>query len=196
VAAHRAAIAARPDDSYAHFSLGTVLSDQGKLEEAIAEYRAALRIQPDHADDHNALAWAQAKRVDPALAAEALEHARKAVASEPRNGNWQNTLALAEYRAGHFAESIAAAERSIELLRPGVDASNGFFQAMAHARRGEAERARGFFDRAVAWTRQNDPRNAELLQFWREAAALLGRPGPGEPEPRALPVLPPDVFAP
>jgi tetratricopeptide (TPR) repeat protein len=194
IAEYRAALRIRPDDADHHFGLGFSLQGQGKLEEAIAEYRAALRIQPDHASARNNLGWLLAKKGEPTLAAEALEDARKAVALDPKNGGWQNTLALAEYRAGHFAEAIAAAERSIELIRPGVDASNWFFLAMAHARRGEADRARGFFDWAVAWTRKNAPKNPELLQFWREAAALLGRPGPDAAQPARLSDLPADVF--
>ena len=56
---------------------------------------------------------------------EALEHARQAVAIRPEEGRFHNTLALAEYRApGHWAESIAAAERSIALLK-GVDRPHG-----------------------------------------------------------------------
>src|SRR5262249_45955083 len=159
----------------------------------IAEYRAAIRIQPDHAYAHNNLGWALAKQDDPALAAEALEHARKAVALAPADGNFQGTLALAEDRAGHFAESIAAAERSIDLDKA-YNAYNWFFLAMAHARRGEVDRARDYFDQAVAWTLKNDPKNAELLQFWREAAAMLGRPGPDAAGPARLPELPADVF--
>jgi hypothetical protein len=64
---------------------------------------------------------------------------------------------------------------------------------MALWQRGEKDRSRSFFDRAVAWTKKNDPKNAELLAFWREAAELLGRPGPGA---APLPDLPADVFAP
>jgi hypothetical protein len=66
---------------------------------------------------------------------------------------------------------------------------------MAYGRRGEASRARGFFDQAVAWTRENDPNNGELLQYWREGALLLGRPAPDAPGAARLPSLPDDVFA-
>jgi tetratricopeptide (TPR) repeat protein len=190
----RTVIRLQPDNADAHISLGIALEGQGRFEEAIAELRAALRIRPDAARTHDLLAWALARQADPGMAAEALEHARRAVASDPSNGYWQNTLALAEYRAGHFDESIAAAERSIRLEKD-VDASNWFFLAMAHARRGEADRARGFFDRAVAWTREHAPKDPQLLQFWGEAAALLGRPGPDAANPARLPELPADVFA-
>ena len=159
----------------------------------MAEYRTALRLRPDYALAHNNLGWALAKPPDSTRIAEALAHARKAVALAPADGNFQGTQALAEYRAGHLAESIAAAERSIDLDKA-YNAYNWFFLAMARARRGEADRARDYFDQAVAWTHKNDPKNAELLQFWREAAALLGRPGPDAAGPARLPELPADVF--
>jgi serine/threonine-protein kinase len=197
IAEYREALRIQPDHANAHTNLGWNLERQGKLEEAIAEYRAASGSQPDNVWAHNHLGWVLARPRDPAPPgiAEALEHARKAVELAPTDGGYHNTLALAEYRAGHFAEAIAAAERSIELLRPGVDAGNWFFLAMAHARRGEVDRARGLFEQAVAWTRKNDPKNADLLQFWGEAATLLGRPGPDAAGPTRLPELPADVFA-
>jgi hypothetical protein len=80
---------------------------------------------------------------------------------------------------------FAATERSIARLNA-IDPSNWFFLAMAHWQRGEKERARSYFDRAVKWTKTKDPTNAELLQFWRESAGLLGEPGPGI-APQGLP---------
>ncbi len=193
IAEYRTTIRIQPDNADAHHCIGSALLGQGKVEEAIAEYRTTIRIQPDHAYAHNSLAWVLAESPDrgPPERSEALEHARRAVALSPKEGGFHNTLALAEHRAGHWAESIAAAERSNALVK-GVEGYNGFFLAMALWQRGEKDRSRSCFDRAVAWTRKNDPRNAELLAFWREAAALLGRPGPGAP-PR--PDLPADVFA-
>ena len=72
-----------------------------------------------------------------------------------------------------------------------MDASNGFFLAMALWQHGQKDRSRSYFDEAVAWTRKNDPKNPDLLLFWREAAALLGRPSPDVPADE----LPADVFA-
>ncbi len=51
-AASREAIRLRPDDSSAHHSMGLVLGAQGKLNEAIAEYRTAARILGDYAGAH------------------------------------------------------------------------------------------------------------------------------------------------
>jgi superkiller protein 3 len=196
IAEYRTAIRLQPDLALAHTSLGMALDRQGKREEAIAEYRTVLRLQPDDAYAHNILAWALATHSNPDRRhpAEALEHARKAVTLASMAGYIHNTLALAEYRAGHWAESRAASERAIELIK-GVDASNWFFLAMALWQQGETDRARPFFDKAVGWTRKYGRENAELLQFWREAAELLGQPGPGTASPRPA-ELPADVFAP
>ena len=103
----------------------------------------------------------------------------RSIALEPKDGSRYNTLALAEYRRGRWDDAIAAVERSIALSQ-GVDASNWFFLAMAHARKGEKDKATTWFDKAVAWTKEKAPKDPELLRFWAEAAKLLGRPGPAE----------------
>jgi hypothetical protein len=49
---------------------------------------------------------------------------------------------------------------------------------MAHHQKGDRAEARKWFDKAVAWTKENDPKNIELRGFWTEAAKLVGQPGP------------------
>ena len=44
---YRQAIAAKPDDPVAHFDLGNALAALGESDEAIQEYREALRRKPD-----------------------------------------------------------------------------------------------------------------------------------------------------
>ena len=160
--------------------------DQGKLEEAIAEYREAIRLKPDYADAHHNLGICLAPRAswrrrspnfvrrsgssppDPcpqptglalALPAtsppsdydEALTHARKAVELAPWDVASVNTLALAEYRSGHWAESVAAAERAMQ-LRDGGSADDWFILALALWQKGEKDYARMWFDKAAGWT--------------------------------------------
>jgi serine/threonine-protein kinase len=191
----REAVRLAPDGVESRVDLGVLLAHAGRPGEAIAEYRSALRTRPDFAIAHANLAGLLAKAAEPALVAEALDHAHKAVASEPNNGRFQFVLALAAYRAGRWDEAIAAARRSTELPGPNAHGYDAFLLAMAHARRGEANRARDWFDRAVAWTREPGPNDVELLQYWRAAAAVVGRPGPDDNGPRRLPDLPADVFA-
>jgi Flp pilus assembly protein TadD len=55
-------VAKRPDNAVAHYNLGNAwLEIPGHLDDAIAEYEAAVRLKPDYAEAHNSLgfAWAQ-----------------------------------------------------------------------------------------------------------------------------------------
>ena len=112
----------------------------------------------------------------------------------PTVGSSHNTLALAEYRCGRWSDSVTASERSMT-LRNGGDANDWFLLALALWQKGQKDRSRSFIDKAVTWTRKNDPKNAELLQFWREAAVLLGQPGPFLPAGTAH-AIPDHPFAP
>ncbi len=179
IAEYRAAIRLEPDGADAHYYLGHDLHAQGKLEEAIAEFRAAIRLEPDSAAAHNSLAWNLVVSPKRPLRDydEGLQHARKAVELAPKVGGIVNALALAEYRSGHWVESIAASEQSVA-LRNGGNASDWFFLAMAHWQKGDKAGARKWFDKAVAWAKEKAPKNDDLRAFWKEAAELLGQPGP------------------
>jgi eukaryotic-like serine/threonine-protein kinase len=180
----RHAVRISPADADARNDLGDALQAQGKSEEAISDYREAIRLKPEFADAHKNLAWALAfsPRRERRDYEEALVHARRSVELEPRESAMQCTLALAEYRLGRWSDSLATSRRSIA-LRKSVDAYDWFLLAMAHGRNGEKAEAHKWFDKALAWTRQNAPKNAGLLQFWTEAADLLGQPGPGASGP-------------
>jgi len=52
VAASRAAIRLKPENSFAHHNLGFALLFQGKLDEAIVAYREAIRLKPDYVTSH------------------------------------------------------------------------------------------------------------------------------------------------
>ena len=109
---------------------------------------------------HNHVAWALVKKPDSQRSrAErgARARARGGPSLAPSDGNFRTTLALAEYRAGHWAESIAAAERSIALTK-GVDALQLVLPGDGRWQKGDKDEARKWFDKAVTWTKQ-DPKN-------------------------------------
>jgi serine/threonine-protein kinase len=184
IAELREAIRLKPDDTWANGKLHNTLMSLGKIDEAIALYRETIRLLPNDARIHNSLAWALV--VPPNRPRrdydEAVVHARKAVELAPKSGSRFNTLALAEYRSGHWAESIAAGERAMA-LQNGGGALDWFLLAMAFWQKGEKDEARKWFDKAVPWTKEKDPKNAELRQFWIEAAELLGLAGPDAARP-------------
>jgi tetratricopeptide (TPR) repeat protein len=179
---YREVLRRQPDDAGALYEFDKLLTDLGRVDELLEAYRAMLRLRPGSDAVLNNIAWKLVIATDrPARDYdEALVYARKCVGVNPKDGNHVNTLALAEYRVGHWNESIAACERSMSLQKGGTPL-DWFILAMAYSRRGENEKAGTWFDKAVAWTKEKDPKNAEFLQFWKEAATLLGKPGPTAP---------------
>jgi tetratricopeptide (TPR) repeat protein len=178
LAEFRESVRLGPDDANSHNSLGIVLRRLGHREEAIGASREAVRLGPEHGEAHNGLAFAlllgspaSRREID-----EALVHARRAVELS-KTASAYNGLALAEYRAGHPAEALAACERSMA-MSDGNTAYTWFPLALAQQLRGEKDSARGWFDKAAAWTQANDPANLDLRQLWAEAAEQLGLPDP------------------
>ncbi len=105
-----------------------------------------------------------------------MELAQKAVDLSPKEASYQNTLGVAQYRAGNWLKAIEALSKS-EQLEPGSATSfNAFFLAMAHGQNGNKEEARKWHDQAVEWMEKNDPQNDELRRFRAEAEELLGIP--------------------
>jgi tetratricopeptide (TPR) repeat protein len=125
----------------------------------------AAASEPKERDGRQAAALAQ-------LAVKTVALAQLAVTEMPTNANCWNTLGAARYRAGSWKEAIAALVKSMD-LRKGGDSFVWFFLAMAHWQLGEKEKARPWFDRAVAWMDEHQPRNEQLLRFRSEAAELL-----------------------
>ena len=194
IAEYRIAERLQPNSADFHIGLGEIFEHQEKMDEAIAEYRTAIRLRPNYANAHNDLAWAMIKKPDRSAQeqSEALEHSRQAVALAPGRAAsttrwpWPSTASGTGPSRSPLPSGRSLCSR--EWMPP-----TGFFWLWPTGGKANKDRARSFFDQAVVWTRKNDPKNAELLQFWREAAELLGRPGPSA---AALPNLPANPFAP
>jgi hypothetical protein len=136
--------------------------------------RPAERPRTRSAADLNGEAWRLATDADPAQRnpAEALRLAEEAVQARPSDGSMINTLGVAYYRAGKFAEAIETLDRSIEVR--GFNAEDGFFLAMAHARLGRHDQARELYRRADQSLRdQHVSMDREPSRFREEAATVL-----------------------
>ncbi len=166
-----------PEAYIAHNLLGITLTNKGRLDDAIAELRESIRLKKDYANAHNNLAWLLAtcpdrKFRDPATA---VTHAKKAVELLPGHGGVWNTLGVAQYRNGDWKAAAAALNKSVQLQNEG-DSFNFFFLAMAHWQLNEKDKARAWYEKAVAWMDKHKPDDEELKRFRAEAAALLGLP--------------------
>ena len=152
------------------------------------------RIRGSLADSCNNYAWALATGPESTRDPQrALALARRAVELAPNVGIYLNTLGVAQYRAGRYAEAVTTLEKNLAAGKGQFAAFDLFFQAMAHQRLGHGDQARDGFDRAVRWVSEqkglSEQDAKELAGFRAEAEAVLGRADAGAE-------LPADVFAP
>jgi eukaryotic-like serine/threonine-protein kinase len=174
---------------WSHNDLGLLLADRRRFKEARDSFRHALWLSqgliakfphwPSSrevlAEVSNSLAWLLATCSDSQIRQpdEAVTLARKAVELAPEKGNNWNTLGVAYYRTQDWDSAVTALEKSSELNSGGA-ADAWFFLAAAHWQKGEKDRARQWYDKAVVWMGKNKPKDEELLRFRAEAEALLG----------------------
>jgi Flp pilus assembly protein TadD len=98
--------------------LGMALGQSGRPREAVAQYREALRLNPNLTGALNNLAWALAASPDDELrnGAEAVRLAERACElthyDEPL---FVGTLAAAYAEAGRFPEAVTTAEKAEQL---------------------------------------------------------------------------------
>jgi tetratricopeptide (TPR) repeat protein len=164
---------------------------QAKGRDYAARAAALLKSGAEAAGDDpealNGLAWFLATCDDARLRnpAQAVELARKAVERAPKAGGMWNTLGVAEYLAGAWHEGIEALSRSMELTSGG-EANDWLFLAMAHWQRGDKDKARCWYDKAIQRIERNESQDDELRRFRAEAAALLQVRDRGAPMPNGL----------
>ena len=98
----------------AHSNLGNILSKRGRLDEAIASYREALRLRPDFAEAANnlALVFAEQRRWDDAIALYL-----QALRIQPNSAEIHNNLSLALANRGRLGEAMQHGKEALR-LRP------------------------------------------------------------------------------
>ena len=78
-----------PESAELHNAIGIALAEQGRIDEAIAEFREAARLAPDSASTHWHLGAALASR---GAREEAIEHLRRSVQLDPKNADARHDL--------------------------------------------------------------------------------------------------------
>jgi tetratricopeptide (TPR) repeat protein len=106
------AIATKPEEKvFVYFYRGTVAERQKLYDQAEAEFRKGLAIDPDNAAIENYLGYMFADRgvkLD-----EAVKLLKKAVAFDPQNGAYLDSLAWAYFKQGQYALAAEYSHRAV-----------------------------------------------------------------------------------
>ena len=107
---------AAPNEAIKRNNFGMELLKQGRLDQAVAEFRRAVEADPSYAAAHLNLGYAYSKldKLDEAIAAYT-----KGLALDPKDLLGQNNLGVLYDRQGRYDEAIAAFEAAL-----GIDPSN------------------------------------------------------------------------
>ena len=101
-----------PKKPYPHIFLGVALYWQGKLEEAISEYKEALNLDPENAQAHELLGIAHAWKGE---VKEALEHFQAAYKKEPNRADINMNLGSTYGALNDYENSLFHFRRAVEL---------------------------------------------------------------------------------
>jgi protein O-mannosyl-transferase len=124
IAQYREETQRNPGNAGAHGKAGYLLARLARSGEAVAELKAALRLQPDSVSDLNLLAWILATDATAGNAPMAVRLAEKACAlTGHRQAAFSLTLGTAYLKAGRLADAEKEAETAISLAASGRDAN-------------------------------------------------------------------------
>jgi tetratricopeptide (TPR) repeat protein len=140
-----AATALRPQSPGAHSNLGFALYKKGRLDEAIAEWREAIRLGPDYAMAHNNLGVAL---MDMGKVDEAIVCYDRALALNPKYGPAHNNLCNALTEKGKVDDAIICYHKAIAAYRVAIGIKKDYLEA--HNNLGTALLQRGRLDEAIA----------------------------------------------
>ncbi|MCA9061872.1 MAG: protein kinase [Planctomycetaceae bacterium] len=155
------------------------LYDQLQREDlAIRDLQAVLAVSPDQPSAANSLAWHLASTEHPLRDPEtAVTLASKAVAADPENSTYVNTLGVALFRAGQHESALHLLEQNAGRTDNTAPAFDWFFVSLCHAKLGHPVEARHAWHRAMDWwqhARDLDPGwHMELKALAAEAAREL-----------------------
>ena len=123
----RHVLATAPDNYVAHTNLGLALDQNGQVEAAIAEYEAALQIQPAHPATHNNLGNAL---LHLGRTQDAIAHYQKALDIEPRFSQAHNNIGIALGQNGRLLEAITHFQKALEITPTYADAHSNLGSAL------------------------------------------------------------------
>jgi tetratricopeptide (TPR) repeat protein len=133
------ALAKAPESHTVRNNLGNAYAFEGRMDDSMEQYRAAIRLRPEHPLAHFNVGFTL---VHQARFVEAIEPLQKAIAIRPADPDAQFVLGRALYGAGRPGEAIAHYEASLALNPGDAEVRRDYAVALqAVGRLPEAERA-------------------------------------------------------
>src|SRR5579864_4331807 len=160
-----------PSAKAARFLLGAAYERTGKREQAVAEFRRLLGADPEYHAALNYLGYMFAERGENLDEAQRL--IERAVALEPDNGAYVDSLGWVYYRRGRFEQARAALERATRL-----ETADGTVQEHlgdVYGAMGQRDRAGEAYRRAIA-LEAGEPAKAEAVRRKLDSLAGGARP--------------------
>ena len=164
IAMFRKGIDAKPDNpSILHSALGTLLLQQGKIDEGIAELQTAVKLQPDAAAFNNlGVALTLKGKID-----EAMECHKKAIQLDPKN-------AEAYYDLGNIMLTMGRVEQAIDEYKKALSVNPMY--AKAHGNLAVAFAQQGRLDKAIEhFTKVSEIEPNNLGAHYNLAMALTNK---------------------
>jgi protein O-mannosyl-transferase len=154
------------DSFIAHLGLGNaLLEDEGRVDDAIAQYQAAMDLSPRNPDIHDNLGFAFFKK---GLIGKAMEQYRVALALNPRHADARANLGLALSKLGRTEEAMEQYRLAIASDPTFADAHD--YLGALYQRIGETDGAIKEYETAV----RLDPSNAAFRRDLSLASGLAG----------------------
>jgi tetratricopeptide (TPR) repeat protein len=114
-----------PESADLHNVLGSALAASGNFEEAIAEFREALRLDPDSATAH----WNLGRALT--SPEEAVDHLRRSLQLDPGNGQARYLLATTLLESRQYEDAADQFRAALRLMPNSVEAHNNLGVALA-----------------------------------------------------------------
>jgi len=127
-----------------HIDTGVEYAEQGQLDEAIAEYQEAIKLEPDNADAHRNLGTAYGEQGEWEEAAAAYE---QAIELAPDSGEAYGDLVGVYTYLERLPEAVAAGEKAIELAPDYATAHNNL--GFAYSEQGKVDEAIAEYEEAI-----------------------------------------------
>lgn len=110
------AIAINKNKGAYYFELGALMERVGKYEDAIESMKQTLALNPDHSNGHNFIGYmysVRGRNLD-----KALEHLEKALAIQPKNGYFLDSLGWIYFKKGDSKRALTEIKRAMVYTDP------------------------------------------------------------------------------